>query len=83
MEQARQMRGWLDRDILPVGVFVDAPIEQIIELYREGIIGMAQLHGQEDDAYIQTLKDALRYSGHPIGCCENHSRHPAPAFVAG
>jgi len=57
LEQARQMRGWLDRDILPVGVFVDAPVEQIIEIYREGIISMAQLHGQEDDAYIQTLID--------------------------
>ena len=57
LEQARQMRGRLDRDILPVGVFVDAPVGQIIELYREGIISLAQLHGQEDDTYIQTLKE--------------------------
>lgn len=56
-DQAKQMRSRLHRDIMPVGVFVDAPIEQIVRLHRAGIIGMAQLHGQEEDAYIKELKD--------------------------
>lgn len=54
-DQVRHMRNRLHQDIMPVGVFVDAPHEQIVQLYRDGIIGMIQLHGQEDDAYIDAL----------------------------
>lgn len=54
--QARAMRRRLDPAIVPVGVFVNAPIELITNLYREGTIAMAQLHGQEDEETIRHLK---------------------------
>jgi len=38
---------------------VDASIDDdIICLYRDGIISLVQLHGTEDDAYIERLKEA-------------------------
>lgn len=54
--QAREMRSRLHPSIIPVGVFANAPAEQIVQLYQAQVIGMAQLHGQEDEAYIQYLK---------------------------
>jgi phosphoribosylanthranilate isomerase len=42
--------------ITPVGVFVNAPIALITELYQNGIISIAQLHGDEDESYISQLK---------------------------
>jgi len=55
--QAGQLRSRLADGIVPVGVFVDAPPETIAGLYRDGIIGIAQLHGSEDEEYIAKLKD--------------------------
>jgi phosphoribosylanthranilate isomerase len=46
----------LDAGIIPVGVFVNAPPEEIAALYHNGIISIAQLHGDEDDRYIAALK---------------------------
>jgi phosphoribosylanthranilate isomerase len=57
-EKAVQLRSLLDSGIIPVGVFVNAPIENIAALYRDGIIDIAQLHGDEDAAYIARLKEA-------------------------
>jgi phosphoribosylanthranilate isomerase len=54
---AQYLRFRLADGIKPVGVFVDAPINLITELYKKGIISIAQLHGNEDDAYIKRLKD--------------------------
>lgn len=53
---AKIMRQSLDENIKPVGVFVNADIEQITFLYSEKIIDTAQLHGSEDEAYINALK---------------------------
>lgn len=50
----------LDKRILPVGVFVNAPLRLPTLLLREGTIAMAQLHGQEDEAYIRELQKASR-----------------------
>lgn len=55
-EKARQLRAQLNSDILAVGVFVDSPIEQVAELLQEGVIDIAQLHGNEDDEYISQLR---------------------------
>ena len=41
---ARALRERLSPGIMPVGVFVNAPEADILKLYREGIIGAAQLH---------------------------------------
>jgi phosphoribosylanthranilate isomerase len=39
-----------------VGVFVREKPEEIAALYRNGVIGMVQLHGGEDGAYIAKLR---------------------------
>lgn len=55
-EQAQKLRGKLSRDIQAVGVFVNKPLEQVIEIVEAGIIDLVQLHGQETPQYIQELK---------------------------
>lgn len=56
VEQLRKLREQLDENILPVGVFVNAPVELPAQLLNEGTIALAQLHGQEDEEYITRLK---------------------------
>ena len=56
VDQLRQLREKLDESILPVGVFVNAPVELPARLLNEGTIALAQLHGQEDEEYITRLK---------------------------
>ena len=56
MEQLKALREELDDSILPVGVFVNAPVELPAQLLNEGTIALAQLHGQEDENYIRQLK---------------------------
>lgn len=46
----------VDSTIIPVGVFVDEPIKSIAELLNLGIIGVAQLHGNEDESYVKALQ---------------------------
>ena len=53
---AYRLKQDLDADIIAVGVFVDSPVEEIMELFEGGIIEMAQLHGSENEQYIQNLK---------------------------
>lgn len=55
-EQAKQLRQQLAPGIQAVGVFVNAPPEQIAALLADGTIDIAQLHGQEDAAYIARLR---------------------------
>lgn len=54
-EQARKMREALDPRIRAVGVFVNAPIEDISRLCAQGIIDLVQIHGDEDGAYLRRL----------------------------
>jgi len=56
--QAACLRRRLAEGIAAAGVFVNAPIEEIITLYRDGVINIAQLHGDEDEEYIARLKEA-------------------------
>ena len=56
VEQLKAFREELDDSILPVGVFVNAPVELPAQLLNEGTIALAQLHGQEDENYIRQLK---------------------------
>ena len=58
--QAAKLRRRLAEGIAAVGVFVDAPIDGIASLCRDGIISLVQLHGAEDDAYIARLKEVSR-----------------------
>lgn len=55
-EQVRELAAGLHPDILPVGVFVNAPVELVAELLNEGTLAMAQLHGKEEEDYIQSLR---------------------------
>lgn len=56
VSQAKELAAELDRDIQAVGVFVNAPETLAAELLNQGIISMAQLHGQEDETYIRRLR---------------------------
>jgi len=56
--QAAGLKSHLCPDIKSVGVFVNEEIECVQKLLDDGIIDIAQLHGQEDEAYICALKAA-------------------------
>lgn len=56
-ELALKLKEELDCDIISVGVFVDAPIDEVLELYENGTIEIAQLHGMESEQYINDLKE--------------------------
>ena len=69
---ASKLKNKLDSDILAVGVFVDADENEILRLYDEGIIDMAQLHGNESDEYILSLKEKTDYKLKIINAIEMH-----------
>ena len=54
--QARELSAMLAPGIRPVGVFVNEPEETVANLLNDGVIRLAQLHGQEDEAYIRRLR---------------------------
>jgi len=54
---ASMLKEQLDTRIKAVGVFVNEKSEVITGLYRNGVIDLAQLHGDEDARYIARLKD--------------------------
>jgi len=70
--QAAGLRRRLAENIAPVGVFVNAPIENIAALYRDGVINIAQLHGDEDEEYIAHLKKATGDTPIPVIKVINH-----------
>jgi phosphoribosylanthranilate isomerase len=55
-EQIRAFRNQLSPEIPAVGVFVNEPVESVAAYLTEGILQIAQLHGQEDEAYISELR---------------------------
>lgn len=75
-ERAAALRSMLSPAVQAVGVFVNAPVETVAGLLHEQIIDLAQLHGNEDDAYIQRLQ-AL--AGKPV---IKAFRVDAPADIA-
>ncbi len=62
-EQAADYRRRLDPRIPAVGVFVNAQAEQVTALLADGIIQMAQLHGNETEEEIRAIRKA---SGRPV-----------------
>lgn len=56
-DQVRELVKGLHKDIIPVGVFVNAPVELPAMLLEEGTISIAQLHGSEDEEYIRKLRE--------------------------
>ncbi|MCL2071138.1 MAG: phosphoribosylanthranilate isomerase [Oscillospiraceae bacterium] len=55
-QKALELRGKLSVDIIPVGVFVNEPIENVISLVENAVIDMIQLHGSENAEYINRIK---------------------------
>ena len=55
-EQAAALREQLADQILAVGVFVNETQENAAKLLAAGVIDIAQLHGSEDEAYIEKLR---------------------------
>lgn len=62
-KQAAELKRRLDPDICAVGVFVNEEPERIAALVRDGVIDWVQLHGQEDEAYIDRLRKLLARAG--------------------
>ncbi len=58
LKTADRLKKRLDKNIKAVGVFVNEDIELIKELLDKEIIDIVQLHGSEDDDYIESLKNA-------------------------
>lgn len=57
VEQLRRLRESLSERIRAVGVFVNADPALPEAMLKEGVIDTAQLHGQEDEAYIERLRE--------------------------
>ena len=62
-EKAEGLVRLLNPGIQAVGVVVDQPLDRAIELLNRGFLDALQLHGSEDEAYIQALKAA---TGRPV-----------------
>lgn len=62
-DQAKLLRQILEPSIPAVGVFVDQPMDRILELLDQDILQMAQLHGHESEEELNYLK--VR-SGRPV-----------------
>ena len=55
-EKVQELTALLSPEILPVGVFVNAPMETILSLVTDGTLKAVQLHGQESQSYLEELK---------------------------
>lgn len=55
-ERAAELKKFLHPDIRAVGVFVNEKRETVAELLKEGVIDIAQLHGDESEEYIGRLR---------------------------
>jgi phosphoribosylanthranilate isomerase len=58
-ETACRLKSSLDSRISAVGVFVNEPVDAVIELCKAGIIDLIQLHGDEDQEYISKINKAV------------------------
>ncbi|MBN2528747.1 MAG: bifunctional indole-3-glycerol-phosphate synthase TrpC/phosphoribosylanthranilate isomerase TrpF [Deltaproteobacteria bacterium] len=57
VEEAHRVKAGVALDW--VGVFVDAPLEEVVRIAKELSLFAVQLHGQEDEAYVVALREAL------------------------
>ena len=53
---AKRLKDRLSRNIKAVGVFVNADIDLVKKLCAENIIDMIQLHGDEEEKYIEQIR---------------------------
>lgn len=58
-DYAEKLRNNLLQKIRVVGVFANAPEENIVESVERGLIDFVQLHGREDPAYLTRLRNRI------------------------
>jgi phosphoribosylanthranilate isomerase len=58
LEQARRVAGALRRSVQLCGVFVNAPLEQVLRISDELDLSLLQLHGEEGPSYCAEVKRA-------------------------
>lgn len=58
-EMAAELKQMLAPEIVAVGVFVNDPIDFITDLVEKKIIDIVQIHGDEDEAYMQELHNCI------------------------
>lgn len=63
LEKAIELKAILSPQIKTVGVFVNAPLEQAARAAERGAIDFIQLHGQEEDSYMEALRN---YTDKPL-----------------
>ena len=59
-QQVLELKRNLLPDIKAVGVFVDEDPETVAALLVDGVIDIAQLHGSEDEEYIERLRKLIK-----------------------
>lgn len=57
--KAYEFRQLLSPEIKAVGVFVNAPFTMVAQMLEYEAIDIAQLHGDEDETYLDTLKSEV------------------------
>ena len=55
-EKAAKLKRLLHTDIKAVGVFENESLQNVADMLKNGVIDLAQLHGNEDDEYIKKLR---------------------------
>ncbi|WOC32404.1 MULTISPECIES: phosphoribosylanthranilate isomerase [Caproicibacterium] len=56
--QAAALRRALRFGIVPVGVFANQPVQEILSMLSAGTIAVAQLHGQEPEEMVRQIQQA-------------------------
>ena len=76
--QAERLSAALAPGIVPVGVFVNSEVSLVADLLNRGVIGAAQLHGQEDEAYISRLRNKIKADARLIQAFSIRTKEDAP-----
>lgn len=53
---ATKLKSLLNKEIQTVGVFANEDVDNILNLCKNCVIDLVQLHGDEDELYISKLK---------------------------
>lgn len=59
-QKAKEMKSFLNDKIICIGVFVNEPVLNIAQLVNEKVIDAVQLHGNEDEEYINHLRKLIK-----------------------
>lgn len=57
LEEAKALSGRLSPDIIPVGVFLDNTLEEILEVEKSGAVKVLQIHGKDAPLLVRKLKE--------------------------